>query len=236
MKENEILKSVLCLMVMTSLVLFVSSCGKSPDEAEPASAGLVAIPLKLPTAIFVGTPQDTEVPNLEKPADKARPPFMVPVGTVNLADKKSVTSSDDFLIVGELEYITDGDKEASDGSFVELAPGLQHVTIDLEQKSTIYAVVLWHYHKQDRVYFDVVVQTADDADFTTNVQTIYNNDFDNSAGLGIGEDLHYVETNEGRLIDAKGVQGRFVRLYSQGSNSNNINHYIEVEVYGKPVE
>jgi hypothetical protein len=33
-----------------------------------------------------------------------------------------------------------------------------------------------------------------------------------------------------------GVQGRFVRLYSAGNTSDDANHYIEVEVYGKPVE
>ena len=48
--------------------------------------------------------------------------------------------------------------------------------------------------------------------------------------------MHYVETAEGKLIDAKGVQGRYVRLYSKGNNNNDLNHYIEVEVYGKPVQ
>jgi len=44
-----------------------------------------------------------------------------------------------------------------------------------------------------------------------------------------------VETAEGKLIDAKGVQGRYVRLYSNGNSNNDLTHYIEVEVYGKPV-
>ena len=67
----------------------------------------------------------------------------------------------------------------------------------------------------------------------SNVQTVFNNDHDNSAGLGIGSDMHYVETSEGKLIDAKGVRGRYVRLYSGGNSNNDLNHYIEVEVYGK---
>jgi len=96
--------------------------------------------------------------------------------------------------------------------------------------------VVWHYHKQACVYFDVVVQVASDRDFITNVKTVFNNDIDNSAGLGVGKDMHYTETNEGKLIDTKGVQGRYVRLYSNGNNANDLNHYIEVEVYGKPVE
>ena len=161
---------------------------------------------------------------------------MAPEGTINAASEKSVTSTDDLPIIGEIEMITDGDKEASDGSFVELGPFVQHVTVDLGAKHDIYAVVVWHYHKQPRVYFDVIAQTSDDADFVKNVNTIFNNDHDNSAGLGVGKDMHYIETSEGKLIDAKGVQGRYVRLYSNGNNNNDLNHYIEIEVYGKPVK
>ncbi|MHC4145997.1 MAG: hypothetical protein ACYSUD_14580, partial [Planctomycetota bacterium] len=150
---------------------------------------------------------------------------------------KPVSSSDEEPIIGEIDYITDGDMEAADGSYVELGPFVQHVTVDLEAKHEIFAVLAWHYHKQARVYFDVVVQVADDADFITNVKTVFNNDIDNSAGLGVGEDKHYSETNEGKLIDviAQGVKARYVRLYSNGNTSNDLNHYIEVAVYGKPV-
>jgi len=80
----------------------------------------------------------------------------------------------------------------------------------------------------------VVVQVADDPDLISNVRTVFNNDHDNSSGLGVGQDLHYVETAEGKLIDAKGARARYIRLYSSGNNSNDLNHYVEVEVYGKP--
>jgi len=199
-------------------------------------AEMVPIEIKKPKPMFVGTPQDTKVPNLEKPLGKARPPFLAPVGTTNVALEKPVSSSDEEPIIGEIEMITDGDKEAADGSYVELGPLLQHVTIDLEAMHEIYAIVIWHYHKQARVYYDVVVQVADDPDFITNVRTLFNNDIDNSAGIGVGEDMHYTETNEGKLIDAKSVKARYVRLYSNGNTSNDLNHYIEVAVYGKPVE
>jgi hypothetical protein len=82
----------------------------------------------------------------------------------------------------------------------------------------------------------VIAQVADDADFTTNVVTLFNNDIDNSVGQGAGKDMHYVDTNEGKLIDAKGVQARYVRMYSNGSNNNDFNHYIEIAVYGKPIK
>ncbi len=200
-----------------------------------APAGLVPLQMVLPTPMFVGTPQTFgDVKNLEKPRSGPRPVLYVPEGTTNVALGKTVTGSDDAPIIGTLEMITDGDKEASDGSYVELGPMLQHVTIDLGAAYDIYAVAVWHYHKQARIYFDVVVQVADDFDFTINVRTIFNNDDDNSAGLGVGQDLNYIETCEGKLIDAKGVRGRFVRLYSRGNSSNDLNNYIEVEVYGKP--
>ena len=211
---------------------------EAPVTAVASVAGMVPIDIKLPKPMFVGTPQDTKVANLEKPLGKARPPFLAPEGTKNVAFGKPIASSDEEPIIGEIEMITDGDKEAADGSYVELGPFVQNVTIDLEAMYDIYAIVVWHYHKQARVYFDVVVQVADDADFITNVKTVFNNDIDNSAGLGVGKDMHYTETNEGRLFDllAQGIKARYVRLYSNGNTSNDLNHYIEVEVYGKPVQ
>jgi len=201
-----------------------------------AATELVPIEIELPKPLFKDTPQNITVPNLEKPLGKPRPPFLAPVGTTNVAFGKLVFSSDDQPIIGEIEMITDGDKEAADGSYVELGPFAQHITVDLEAEHTIYAIIIWHYHKQPRVYFDVVVQVADDVDFITNIRTLFNNDIDNSIGLGVGKDMHYTETNEGKLIYAKGIKARYVRLYSNGNTSDSLNNYIEVAVYGKPVE
>ncbi len=191
--------------------------------------------LELPQPMFIGTPQNFEVPNLEKPKGGARPPFLAPAGTKNVSLDKPIESSDDAPIIGDLEQITDGDKEAGYGSFVELGPDKQYVTVDLEKKHTIYAALVWHYHQQPRVYLDIVVQVSDDPDFVSGVKTIFNNDHDNSIGLGVGKDMNYVETNEGKLIDAKGVQGRYVRFYSNGNTYNDLNHYVEVEVHGIPL-
>ena len=201
-----------------------------------AQDNLVPIVIELPKPMFIGTPQDIRVPQLEKPLGKPRPPFLAPEGTINLALGKAVTSTDDYPIIGELEMITDGDKDAADGSYVELGPFVQHVTVDLGQPSEIFALIVWHYHKQPLVYFDIVIQIASDSSFVEDVVTLYNNDLDNSAGQGLGTDNHYVETAEGRLVDAKGNLGRYVRLYSNGNTSNDLNHYIEVAVYGRPVE
>lgn len=196
----------------------------------------VKLPLVLPVAMFRSTPTDLPgVPDLEPPRGKDRPPFYVPQGVENVALDKKVTSSETEPIMGNLTMVTDGDKEASDGHYVTLGPGRQQVTIDLGDLYEIYAVVVWHYHKEARAYFDVVVQVDELGDFSYPM-TLFNNDRDNSARLGIGQDLHYVETNEGRLIDAKGIPARYVRLYSSGNSDDDLNHYCEVEVYGKPLE
>ena len=207
----------------------------------PAPAkDMIPLDLKLPKAIYVGTPQNlAEIPNLRPVSKTPRQPFLVPAGTKLLSLNKPVTSSEQNPIIGDISYVTDGDKEGMDGSEVQLGPGRQDVTIDLGQQCEIYAIVVWHYHKQACVTNDVVVQISKDKDFVSDVKTVFNNDIDNSSGLGIGKNQQYVETNEGELIDCLSQgspKGRFVRLYSNGNNFSALNYYIEVEVYGKPVE
>jgi hypothetical protein len=197
--------------------------------------GLEPLPIVLPKPLFEGTPVDLRVPNLDPPLGRSRPPFLAPAGAVNVARGKPVRSSDEDPLIGDLEQVTDGDKDGRDGHWVELGDGVQHVTIDLQARHTIYAVLVWHYHKQARVYLDVVVQVSDDPDFVTDVRTVFNNDHDNTAGLGIGKDRNYVETAEGKLVDARGAEARYVRLFSNGSSAARANHYVEVEVFGKPL-
>ena len=196
----------------------------------------VVLHTELPTPLFVGTPVPIKLPNLEAPRQGKRPDFLVPAGTVNLAKGKKVTGSDSEPVVGTLDLITDGDKAGDEGCFVELGLGKQWVQIDLGQAANIYALLVWHFHAQARVYHDVVAQVSDDPEFLTGVTTVFNNDSDNTAGLGAGKDLAYIETYEGKLIDTKGVKGRYVRLYSNGNTTNKLNHYIEVEVFGKPAQ
>jgi hypothetical protein len=212
------------LAVLTTL--FVATAAFAQNE--------VVLKTQLPKPLFVGTPVPLNVPNLEPPTKGKRPDFLVPAGTINLARNKKVTSSDDNPDVGTLDMIVDGDKDGSEGSWVELGPGKQWVQIDLAREANIYAVLIWHFHSQARVYRDVVVQVSDDPTFKSGVNTIFNSDFSNDLGLGAGKSLNYIETYQGKLIDAKGVQGRYVRLYSNGNTSNKLNHYIEVEVWGKP--
>src|SRR5262249_20696306 len=194
----------------------------------------VPLQTELPKPMFVGTPVPAKIPNLEPPRQGKRPDFMVPVGTTNVARAKKVTSSDNEPVIGTLDLIPDGDKDGDEGSWVELGPGKQWIQIDLGQSMPIYAVLIWHYHSQARVYHSVAVQISDDPKFEKDVTTVFNNDYANALGLGAGKDYAYVESYEGKLIDAKGVKGRYVRLHSSGNTSNKLNHYIEVEVFGKP--
>ena len=200
------------------------------------SAGILCaeqkLTLEFPPPMLTGTPVPVKLPHLEKP-NTPPPTIMVPDGVTNLAAGKEVLSSDDFPIIGELELITDGDKESDEGYYVELAEEKQWVQIDLGAPSEIYGVAIWHFHSQKRAYHDVVVQISDDPEFGSDVKTIFNNDHDNSSGFGKGADQAYIETNKGKLIDAKKTVGRYVRLYSNGNTANSMNHYVEVEIFGK---
>ncbi len=62
-------------------------------------------------------------PTLEKYSEKPRPPFLAPEGVTNLAARRRSPPATSAPIIGELNMVTDGDKEGSDGSFVELGPG-----------------------------------------------------------------------------------------------------------------
>ena len=199
-------------------------------------AGKEELKLKLPKPMFVGTPTNIKSPNLEAVSGKSRGPFMVPVGTKLLSLKKPVRGSDSAPVIGDLPMITDGEKEGGDGYFVELGPSKQWVQVDLGGSYALHAILLWHFHSQARVYRDVIVQVSDDKDFVKGVTTIFNNDHDNSSKLGTGKDKEYIEVAEGRLFDPKGAAGRYVRMYSNGNTVNDLNHYVEIEVYGTAVK
>ncbi len=219
--------------------------GAGPDAntvavvAKAPAGDMEAIPLELPKPRFSGTPKNlppgTRV-KITKGPSKPRPPFLAPKGVKNVAFKRPVIASDMEPVIGTLDLITDGSKEAVEDAYVELGPGVQWVQVDLGAEYTIYAIVNWHEHKDPRVYKDVVIQVADDKDFITNVQTVYSNDHDNSAGLGLGEAWEFFETNEGHLIDCKGVKARYVRAYSNGNTADDLNRYSEIEVYALPAK
>jgi RNA polymerase sigma factor (sigma-70 family) len=193
---------------------------------------LVPLVIDYPKPLFAGTPRPRSIPNLD-PKVGGSEDLWVPPGTVLLSRGKRVTSSDSLPVIGTLSSVTDGEKSGRDETYVELGPGLQWIQIDLGASARVAVVAVWHFHAQARVYHDVIVQVSDDATFRDGVATVFNNDHDNSSRLGQGPDFAYVETYCGRLITGHGVTGRYVRLYSHGNSSDELNHYCEVEVFGE---
>jgi hypothetical protein len=199
-----------------------------------AQNGLVPLILDLPAPAFKATSKDLRLgPNVEPLSDRPRAPMMVPPGLKNLAPESSLTCSDKSVPADSLLRLTDGDKEASDQSIIFLRKGRQWVQMDFGNPQEIFAVVIWHAHNTAKLYHDVIVQVSNAPDFIRNVRTIFNNDLDNSSGLGVGRDREYVETCEGKLINAKGVKARCIRFYSKGSTETALNEYTEIEVYGR---
>ncbi len=216
-----------------SFASFALSLASYSQEAPP---DMVKLEYKMPKPRMGSWILNLKSPNLEPPrGDKPRPPIYVPLGCSNLALKKRVTSSNPRPATGSLDLVTDGDKDDDDGggTYVDLGPGLQWVQIDLGKTCEIWAIVVWHRHYKPRIYHNVVIQVAGDADFIGKIETVFNNNCGNSYGLGIGRDYEYIETYDGRPIAVKGVKGRYIRLHSNGNSANEMNHYIEVEVYGK---
>jgi len=192
--------------------------------------------IELPEKYYGATPLDYFGANYEEPIYKKRPPFEVPEGTTNLARGKKVHSSVEKPEYGKFELLTDGDKHFEDESLLGLAKGIQWIQIDLEQHSELYALTLWHFHKGDRVYFDVIIRVADDKAFTKNVRDVFNNDHDNSSKLGVGKDKEYLEMHDAHFVNLKKVKARYIRFYSAGNTDNEFNHYVEAEVFGKPLK
>lgn len=225
------MKKLMCGIAILGLGLAVLAPAAAAQEP-----GKEVLKIQLPKPMFIGTPKNIRTPNLEAVTGRPRGPFLVPVGTVLLSAGKPVTASDKEPVIGEISYVTDGKKSGEDGYYVELGPMTQWVQVDLGKPQELAAIVCWHYHSQARVYRDVIVQVSNDKDFISGVTTVFNNDHDNSAGLGAGKDKEYIETFDGKLFDPKGVKARYVRLYSAGNTSNDMNHYVEVEVYGLPAK
>jgi|ERR1035437_4843525 hypothetical protein len=234
------LRRPVTLSLLSGLAVAVFNLLLAPTvPAADAAGDLVPLPLKLPAPAFKGTPKDLQLgPNVEPISDKPRAPMMVPAGLKNLAadSKVKITSSDKNVPADNLAKLTDGDKDASDQSIIFLRKGTQWVQMDFGSPQEIFAIVIWHAHNMAKVYHDVIVQVADDADFIENVRTVFNNDSDNTSGLGIGTDREYFETYEGKLINAKDVKARYIRFYSKGSTESALNEYTELEVYGRPAK
>ena len=195
--------------------------------AVAAFAEKVALKIQFPPPHSSGTPKEIKSDNLEPDPGpgKFRPPIMVePEYTKKLTTEDTKVTTSEEAVTGENEYVVDGDKTPDATSMLQLPGGVQWVQLDLGAEHDISAVCVWHDQGDERVYKDVI--------------TIFNNDHDDSAKLGKkGTDKEYRERNEGRpvsaMVDDKPTKGRYVRCYSNGSTSEPVNNYIEIEVFGK---
>jgi hypothetical protein len=195
------------------------------------------LPLVLPKSVALGTPRPMKINNLEPISKNPRILPKVPAEAVNLAKGCDVTSSAREAAAGDFSYLTDGDKGGEEGFEVELPRGAHWVQVDLKKSAEISAIVLWHFHRERRVYFNVIVQISDDAAFKKDVTTVYNNDAEGELGLGKGKDYCYYESNEGRVMAlSPAIKGRYVRFYSKGNSAGPSNDYIETEIWGVPAK
>lgn len=218
----------------------------------PPMTNMGPLVIDYPKPMFVGTPVPIRLRNL-RPPSAGGGTVTVRAGTKLISRGMPVTASDD-AILGELAWVTDGDKSAEEGSYIELPVGLQWVQVDLREVRKIEAVAVWHYHLQARAYKDVIILISNDPEFKTGVLPVtrdiytaayfqadprqkfgamlFNNDDDNSSGWTPGTDQTYVDDHRGLVVSGWGILARYVRLYSNGNTANGMNHYIEVEVFG----
>ena len=220
------------------LIATQAGCEK-PDSFGSESVGeQVDLVTQLPQELLEGTPKPAPVLPVpyEKSYPKAAPTTKVPTGTTNVARGKSVSSSA-LPSVGGLELFTDGEKSNIEGNYIEFPwTGTDWVQVDLGGSYAINAIWLWHpwpIPEVVTVYHDVIVRVSSDRDFSKEVVTVFNNDYDNSSALGIGHDAPYRETCFGKLVPVRNVTGRYVRVYGRGNTANQLNRFIEIEVFAK---
>jgi sugar phosphate isomerase/epimerase len=106
--------------------------------AAPQAPKLAPLPIALPKPLFEGTPEPPNVPDLEKPSGRMRPPFLAPAGATNFARGKAVSSSDDDPVLGTIEIITDGNKAGTDGAFVQLKEARAYADADIGLIATLH--------------------------------------------------------------------------------------------------
>jgi hypothetical protein len=149
--------------------------------------------------------------------------------SINMAlGKTGITASASYPN-GTPSMLTDGVTTSS--KYVQVGGSGPHwIMLDLVTPSKIGRINLRHYYADGRIYNDVIVQLSMNG---TSWTTIFNNDADNSAGQGTGTDGTYAETAAGKdIVLTAPMDARYIRTWTNGSNVNPWNHWVEMEVYG----
>ena len=104
--------------------------------------------------------------------------------------------------------------------------------VDIGGPWPIDSLRVWHELSDSRRirYKDVVFRISTTADFSSDVTTVFNNDLDNSLGLGAGTDGEYDETESGKIVHFPQTRARYIRLHTFGNNHDDQNRLLEVMV------
>lgn len=130
------------------------------------------------------------------------------------------------------QVLSDGIVSSDWPNFADIGGGAKAITVDLGQNYMVDGLRIWRYYADPRQYKSVVYQVADNPSFT-NAKTVFNNDTANSAGQGAGADFEFSEKSYGHGVYFAPVEGRYVRLWTNGSSANTSNHYVEAQIFGK---
>jgi hypothetical protein len=167
----------------------------------------------------IGSPEDVFVGNT--------------AGSMNMALNKPVTFSGSTS--QSQAYADDGDASNTNHWTGLNAAGKGWMQIDLGAPTTVSQIMLWQYYGDGRTYHDVVVQLSNDPNFgAAQTVTVFNNDTDNSSGLGTGTDAEYAETSAGKSIQVNDVTARYVRFWANGNTHNSYDSWVEAQVFQTP--
>lgn len=166
--------------------------------------------------------------------------------TINVAKNKSVTSNGTASNNVPLSILTDGVTARDQYALIGVSTGPKWVQVDLGQAYGIKKINIrndWGASADTyRTGRDHVVQVSNDPNFATGVTTVFNNDQDNSSGLGVGTDAEYQEPADGSgktITLSSTINARYVRFSANGhvrvnQTYNAVNTPVEIEVYADP--
>lgn len=166
--------------------------------------------------------------------------------TINVAKNKSVTSNGTVTNNMPLSIVTDGVTARDQYALIGVSTGPKWVQVDLGQAYGIKKINIrndWGASADTyRTGRDHVVQVSNDPNFATGVTTVFNNDQDNSSGLGVGTDAEYQEPADGSgktITLSSTINARYVRFSANGhvrvnQTYNPVNTPVEIEVYADP--
>ncbi|WP_135550227.1 fibronectin type III domain-containing protein [Paenibacillus cymbidii] len=166
--------------------------------------------------------------------------------TVNVALGKAASTNGTITNGLPISVITDGLKARDQYALISVADGPKWVQVDLSQAYPISRINVRNDWGADSTTYrtgrDHIVQLSNDPTFATGVTSVFNNDTDNSSGIGVGTDAEYQEPGDGsgkNITLAPPISARYVRFSANGhvrvnGQVNLVNTPVEIEVYADP--